>query len=320
MKRIDILPVEIQIFLEVERARSFRVAAERCGLSQPAISRAVARIEDRLQARLFDRTNRQVELTPQGEAFRPIARRIVRDLTMSIDELRTSLTGEEGRVAVAVLPSVAFSLLPNAIGAFRRKYPSVTVAINDTLLGGVEKAVLEGEVDFGIAVAPARELPGQGLTFEPLTADRFVAVLKRDHELAARDEIRWADLADHPFVAMATTTSVRSLTDRAFRMIDVDVAPAYEVAHLATAGALIASEFGMGALPELTLPALRHPDLVTRPLVDPVMERTIGILRRSGKTLSSAAERFRRELLPPASPDDRLHVRSPSSGMAKDRA
>lgn len=288
MRRIDLAPFEIQIFLEVAECRSFRAAADRCQLSQPAVSRAVSRIESRLGTRLFDRTSRFVSLTPQGKAFLPIAKRIVRDLTTSLDELGSYCSGNEGHVVVAALPSVAASFLPEAIRDVMRDHPGVTVSIVDTLLEGVAAAVAQGDVDFGLAVEPA---PGSSpVMFEPVVSDRFVAVLRSDHDLARREELSWADFESNPFVAMAGTTSVRALTDAAFRSARLTVSPAFEVSHLASAVALVAAGLGITALPELTLNAVRQDDLVARPLRDPVRERTIGILLRANRTLSPAAE------------------------------
>ncbi len=290
MKRINLSLFEIEVFLQVDRLRSFRGAAEALGMSQPAVSRAVARAETRLGVRLFDRNTRTVEPTPQGREFAAIAGRLIGDLRSSLDDLGDYFRSARGRVSVAGLPSVTAGLLPPVIDRFRRGHPGVSVGVIDTLLDGVVGAVLRGEADLGIAGRPAAD--GK-IEFTRILSDRFVAILRQDHPLARLSAVTWADLAAYPFVAMSRITSVRPLTDRGFAQAGVAVEPEFEVSHLATAGALVAAGLGVTALPVLTLPVLAHPALTTRLLHGPEVTRDIGVLTRAGRTLSPAATAFR---------------------------
>ncbi|MGH6859103.1 MAG: LysR family transcriptional regulator, partial [Phyllobacterium sp.] len=141
MKRIDLTPFELQIFLKVQGSGSFRAAADAFGLSQPAISRAIARIEERVGTKLLDRDSRNVALTPQGSAFVPLAARLINDLEASLDELGAFLGAERGRVTVAALPSIAVSVLPAALAHFKKSNPGIVVRIVDTLLDEVTSVV-----------------------------------------------------------------------------------------------------------------------------------------------------------------------------------
>ncbi|MDF3856239.1 LysR family transcriptional regulator [Paracoccus pantotrophus] len=286
MNRIDVSPFEIQVFLEVAASGSFSRAAETSGLSQPAVSRAIGRLEQRLNIRLFDRTTRQVVLTPHGQTFLPIARRVVRDLTVSLDELGSYVSSVVGHVTVAALPSVAATLLPEALRRFHADYPAVTIAILDSFQDNVAGAVARGEADFGLSVQPP---PTARLDFAPLVEDRFFAVLHRDDPLAAA-EVRWSDLFARPFIAMRGMTSVRRLTDRVAADLGLTVEPALQASHPATAGAMIQAGLGVSALPQLTLKLLSADDLAIRPLTDPPVTRPLGILTRSGRTLPHLAK------------------------------
>jgi len=286
MKRIDISPFEVQVFLEVAASGSFSRATETSGLSQPAVSRAIGRLEQRLNIRLFDRTTRQVVLTPHGEAFLPIARRVVRDLTVSLDEIGSYVSSVVGHVTVAALPSVAATLLPDALRGFHRDFPAVTIAILDSFQDNVAGAVARGEADFGLSVTPAG---GMRLDFQPLVEDRFFAVMHQDDPLVG-DEVRWVDLFAKPFIAMRSMTSVRRLTDQVATDLGRSIDPAMQASHPATAGAMIQAGLGVTALPELTLKLLSADNLVLAPLIDPVVSRPLGILTRSGRTLPHLAQ------------------------------
>ncbi|MBA8876478.1 LysR family transcriptional regulator [Phyllobacterium myrsinacearum] len=290
MKRIDLSPFELQIFLKVQESGSFRAAADTFGLSQPAISRAISRIEERVGTRLLDRDSRNVQLTPQGRVFVPLATRLINDLETSLDELGAFLGAERGKIAVAALPSVAVSILPAALALFRKTNPGIVVRVVDTLLEEVTSIVGRGEVDFGIAVAPTSD--NEMIAFNELLREPLVGVFSRNSAAGPPVHSNWATLAEYPFIAMSSTTSVRRLTDAAFLQADQIVSPAYEVSHLATAGALVAAGLGVTALPQLALSTMDQSALATCTLDQPVASRSIGFLTRAGRTLSPGAVAF----------------------------
>lgn len=289
MRRIDISPFEIQIFLEVAATGNFSRTAETTALSQPAVSRAINRLEQRLNMRLFDRTTRQVALTPFGEAFLPIAKRVVHDLTVSLDEVTSYVEGGSTHVSIAALPSAAARILPDPLRRFHRDHPAVTIDIIDGFKGSIAESVTRAEADFGISVE-AEAAPHLG--FSPLARDRFFAVLHRGHELAAREVLTWAELFQSPVIAMRAMTSVRQLTDQLLRDLEQAGSYAHEATHPATAGAMIEAGLGVTALPELTLELLPKGNLVFAPLVEPALYRDLGILFRRGRTLHPLAVRL----------------------------
>ena len=287
MKRIDVSPFEVQLFLEVADSLSFIQTAIVAGMTQPSVSRAIGRIEERLGARLFDRSSRHVALTPQGQAFLPIARRIVHDLTASLDELAQHIAGEIGHVTVAALPSAAAVMLPGAISSLRQAAPLATVQVIDSYLENVAEAVSVGAADFGIAVRPDPSLP---LDFEVLREELFVAIVPEGHPLSRHGHVTWDDLRAHPFITMRSMTSVRQLTDTAFGSNRPE--PAFEASHPATAGAMVAAGLGVSALPRMTMHLIAPKGICMLPLVEPKVMRQVGLVMRRNRSLSPLAERL----------------------------
>ena len=311
MKRINVGLAELQAFACLAEVRSFRAAAEQLGLTGSAVSRAIARIEDRLGARLFDRDTRNVTLTPQGLALQQLTRRILAEAQSALTEFDAYLSARSGRVTLAGLPSIAASFLPGLIARFAASHPEVEVAIIDDLSDGVIRAVLDGQADLGFT---AGAVDGGGrLSFRPLLTDEFVAVGSEGGPLDGAPSWRWQDFADAPFVAMTPGSSVRALTDAAFAQAGSPVRPRFEVAHLVTAGALVAAGLGLAALPGLTLPVLGRGPFVTRDLAEPRMVRRIGVVQATGRTLSPAARAFYRDMLAAGS------VALPSDGNRNSR-
>jgi|SRR5271170_3735651 len=147
--RINPTPQQLLAFLRVVETGSFSRAAQSLGVSQPALSRTIGTIETTIQARLFNRDTRNLELTAVGAELRSIATRLVKEFDRAFSELNQFVGGESGRVTIAALPSVAAVLLPRVIVRFRETNPGVDIMVRDSLSDIVQNDVLEGTADFG---------------------------------------------------------------------------------------------------------------------------------------------------------------------------
>src|SRR5262245_1670489 len=120
---------QLRIFVAVARLGNFTRAAERLGLSQPSLSLHIRQLEQDLGVRLFDRSTRSVALTPAGDDFLPTAERLLDDFQSAVAAVADLAARRRGRVAVAVLPSVAAELLPRAMAALHARHHGITVSL-----------------------------------------------------------------------------------------------------------------------------------------------------------------------------------------------
>ena len=133
--------------------------------------------------------------------------------------------------------------------------------------------------------------------FTPLVNEPFVLACRRDHPLAKRSEVAWRELSDYRLIGVGRLSGNRVLLDHGLAHLDWRPSWFYEVQHLSTSLGMVEAGLGIAALPSLAMPAEDHPILVSRPLVDPVISRTLGLVRRRGSSLSPAAEQFVETLL-----------------------
>lgn len=280
---------ELEAFLAVAELCNFRLAAERIHVSQPALSRSIQSAENKLDARLLDRNTRRVELTRAGEELLPIARRIVAEFHDSLSDLSEFVAGRRGRIAIACLPSAAAALLPKAMSVFQATHPRVAIALEPVSAEFVRARVMDGSADFAISVAPSRQ---DGLAFEPLIRDQFVCVCGRSDPLAARRRVPWSVLAERPLVASGPASSIRHIADRVMAECGLAVQARYECANISVVGAMVAAGLGIAAIPRLALRLIDMSALAVVPLTGPSVSREMGILTRSGRSLSAAAGSF----------------------------
>lgn len=276
--------------LTLSREASFRSAADALGMSPSALSRQITSLEERLGTRLFDRDTRNVEITDSGSAFALIAERMINNMDDGMTEFHAYQSARRGRLTIAGLPSITASLLPPILSTFTTEYPDIDLRIIDGLSASVLDAVETGEADIGFTAGTVSAR--SRLAFQALMRDEFIALGTADGPLAEDRNYSWAELVAMPFIAMASGTSVRELIDGTCLRLGHVLSPRFEVAHLATAGALVSAGLGVTALPRLTLSVLRCEKLVTREIPDFGVRRLIGLVRRSGRTMSPAAIAF----------------------------
>lgn len=276
---------QMRAFLALVEERHFTRAAERSHLSQPAFSALIQAVEAEAGVRLFDRTTRHVELTPEGVSFATSARRLLADFEAALTELHDLTALRAGRVTVAALPSIAAGWLPPVLAGFRAQNPGVALQVRDALLEPCLGLVRDGQADFAIA---AQGADMSALRTELFCRDRYHLVCRHDHPLARRARPRLQDLAGQPLVQMAGSSSVRQRLDQLAGQSGL--VTAFEVEHLATANGLVAAGLGVCLTPALTLFQFRHPELVARPLAGRDLERSLYLVRRKGRSLSRAAQ------------------------------
>lgn len=277
----------LRLFLRVAHERSFSAAAAGENVSQPALSRSIRMLEDQLGARLFDRDTRNVELTAAGAMLKPIALRLLNDYDSAFADLAQTLSGARGTIIVGALPSVTAKLLPQVLSRFQKERPQVEIKIEDALSEALIDMLQDRRIDFAVTIAPDQL---NRVEFQPLIEDEFLLISRRGDPLNGTTPLGWGALAGAQFIGMAPASSVRRTTDAAFSRAGITVRSLYECANLWTVGGLISAGLGVSALPASTLSMISASDLSTRPLVDPIVSRTIGIVTLKGRTPSPPAE------------------------------
>jgi DNA-binding transcriptional LysR family regulator len=194
-----------------------------------------------------------------------------------------------GLVTIACLPTAAFYFLPTVIRLFNEEHPNIRFRILDLPATDGLQAVARGEVEFGINIMGTSD---PDLTFDRLVEDPFVLAARKDHALAEKAEVGWADLEPYPLITVHRSSANRTLLDAALAKSSIKLRWFYEVTHLSTSLGLVEAGLGISVLPQMATPQGEHPFLISRPIRNPAISRTIGVVRRRGGTLSPAAERF----------------------------
>jgi DNA-binding transcriptional LysR family regulator len=280
---------DLKALVAVAKLGSFRAAASELHLSQPALSRRIEKLEGALGVRLVERTTRSVSLTDVGREFSGRARELLDGLEESLLVIKDVAGRVTGEVTVACVPSAVRYFLPKVLKKYHERYPRILVRIIDEGANAGLSHVVRSEADFGINYLGTQE---PNIEFEPILKEPFVLACNPDHALAHRDRVTWAELNEYDYMTVAKTSGNRLLLDLALAGSPVRPRWFCEVGYVSSLVGLVEAGLGIAVVPRLAMPLEPDPKLVSIPLAEPTIERTVGLVRKRGRVLSPAAQQL----------------------------
>ena len=280
---------QLRAFVAVYRRGKLAAAAEELGVTQSAVSVLIRQTEITLNTRLFDRTTRSLVPTQAAEDAFGIAERILQDVHTLGSNFRDLSEGSRGRVRLAATPATAAALLPATIRRFARRYTNIGLVIDDCAPNQFLSHIQSERVDFGIGTPPPED---SDFNVRILLEDQMHLVCADDHPLALRSEVRWADLRGEPLIVFRPGYGVRQLIESTLHKAGIVPTIAHEVGFLSTATWMAASGLGLTVLPTALAKLEARQGVTLRPLVEPVVMRTIALVTRKSRSLSPSCRLF----------------------------
>ena len=284
---------DLEAFIAVSERGSFQLAAEQLNISQSAVTRRIQKLESSLKVKLFIRTTRSLKLTQEAKSFRIRAQTMLDNASEAILALRDQTSQFEYQrnaiITVAAIPTSIHDILPKAIKAFHQKGYQARINILDHFANDVAESVSQGEADFGISFMGVKE---PSLEFENILEDRFVLAMHKDHPLSSRVRLCWKELLGLPVVAPWKGTGNRMLIDNEMAKTRQSLEWLYQAHHSSTSLGFAEAGIAVAILPESAIPKRRDSIIISKPLVEPVITRTIGTVRKTNHSLSPIAEQF----------------------------
>lgn len=196
----------LRYFVAVAEELSFRKAAGRLSVSEPAISQQVADLEDELGVKLFNRDSRRVELTEVGRVFLRGARRTLASAKEAMAQAQEAATGERGRLSIGSIGPLVHAFLPNALARFRERFPLVEVTVlnmdNQTQLEALEN----GKIMLGIGYASPNLAECESLTATTFLRCSFFIACSEHRWPVKRGRAKLSDFRKDNFLALSTET------------------------------------------------------------------------------------------------------------------
>jgi len=182
---------QLEYLVAVADLRHFGKAAFACHVSQPTLSQQVQKVEEDLGILIFDRSKKPVMATPEGETFLEQARLILREHKRLFEIAKSHSDDVAGEFHLAVIPTVAVTLIPSFVAHFARKYPKAELFIEELTTEAILEALKLDKLDAGILATP---LPEHGFEETPLYYEPFKLYLSKGHPLLSKQACSKQDL------------------------------------------------------------------------------------------------------------------------------
>ncbi|HWC82688.1 MAG TPA: LysR family transcriptional regulator [Pseudonocardiaceae bacterium] len=260
-------------------------------LTQPALSRALRKLEREVGAELFQRVGRALRLTPAGRVFAEHATAVLERYDRGVREVADLVDPEGGLIPLAFLHTFGTWLVPPLLSTFRERFPQARFELRQHGEAGLYEELLAGSVDLVITSGD----PGNPLIdWRRLLVEPLYLAVPAGHRLAGRKRIRLAEAVDETFIVLRPGYALRDTTERLCAKAGFNPRIGFEGDEVETLRGLVTAGLGVSLLP---LPQTSPPSVPHLPVSDVDSSRDIGLAWLAGRSLPPASEDFRRHVL-----------------------
>ena len=281
----------LRCFVAVAETGSFTLAAGRLFQTQSSLTATIQQLEASVGLRLFDRTTRRVELTQEATWFKVVADRVLREFDNAIGDLQAVAKSQRGHIRIAAAPSILLHVLAPTLIAFRKSYPDISISVQDGGSDKIERAILNGEMDFGLS-SRLNNFPD--LDYVPLLSDPFGVIYPKDHPIGAKKKnLTWKDLAPYDYIGLTGDTGIGAVLER---HPELGVAERVELSDRASSTTSLYALLSLGGkisvLPALAAHASPLAEFKFSQLHEPNVTREIYLITRHLRSFSPNTQRL----------------------------
>lgn len=277
---------QVRYFLAAAKALSFTRAAQDCNVSQPALTTAIKKLEERLGGRLFHREGRRLGLTEFGRRMQPHLAQLVQQAEMARSVAESFRLLQQVPVRLGVMSTVGPVRLARFLALFEQECPGVEMAVEEGSQDRLTEKLDGDELDLAILN------PQDGLSpryrSEALYQERYVVLLPPGHPLKEHNGLTLAQLSGQPYVDRLSC-EMREMVLAVCESRGVSLYARFRSQREDWVQAMVAANIGFAFMPEYSV---THPDVVRRPLIDPPVARTIAAVTVPGRRHAPALAAF----------------------------
>ena len=280
----------LALFHAVAQAGSISRGAAAARVSQPAVSKQIAELEEALGVRLLDRLPRGCRLTEAGKILADYAHRwrsLEQDATRAIEEYRGL---KRGRLAVGASLTIGGYLLPEVLAEFHRHFPDIELQVETSNTQHIQQALLDGAIELGLTEGP---LESEELESTVFFQDELVAIAPAGHPLLKRGRVAVREICREPFLLREEGSGTRAVLERALRRKGLKIKPLLSLASPEAIKNAVAAGMGLAIVSRLIVALeVQAGSLGIIPLKDLTIQRPLHLQRIRGRSQSPALVKF----------------------------
>jgi LysR family transcriptional regulator, hydrogen peroxide-inducible genes activator len=286
---------QIRYFFALCEELNFTEAAKRCQVSQPALTRAIRKLEEEFGGPLFHRERANTHISELGRTVLPYLRQVYQGAESAKRQADDFVRLQKTPLRLGLMCTIAPALLLDLVNAVQVRHPGVALQILDAAAPSLRDRLLGGDLEVAIYALP--EVPQDDrLHYLSLFREHFMIVMHLQHRLVAQSEVKVRDLDGERYLSRVHC-EYGGPADRIFDEQRVDCATVYESERDDWILAMAAAGLGIGFMPQHSV---NHPAVIARPLVAPEFWRDVAMVTVRGRPHSPAvgalvAEAMRRQ-------------------------
>ena len=279
-----------KIFADLVETKSFSKAAKLNGITQSAVSQQARAMERNFKTLMIDRSQKQFNLTREGQRIYEAAKEILHVYEKLESELQEMKKVISGTIRISTIYSIGLHELPPYVKRFLQEFPSVNVRIEYRRSNLVYEDILHNAVDFGLVAFPQKQ---RQIEMIPFRNDRLVLITHPNHSLAQATEVDLKTLAGQKFIGFDPDIPTRKAVDTIFRDNKLEITPVMEFDNIETVKRAVEIDHGIAIVPQATVQQeLRQGTLAIVPFKGKEFTRPLAILHRKGRVLTPAMRKF----------------------------
>jgi DNA-binding transcriptional LysR family regulator len=279
-----------KIFADLVETKSFSKSAKLNGITQSAVSQQARAMERHFKALLIDRSQKQFQLTREGQRVYDSAKEILHTYDKLLSELQEMKKVISGTIRISTIYSIGLHELPPYIKKFLHDFPSVNVRVEYRRSNLVYEDILHNSVDFGLVAFPVKQ---RQIEMLPFRNDHLVLIAHPGHALAKSGEIEMKQLSAQRFIGFDPDIPTRKAVDQIFRDNKLEIEPVMEFDNIETVKRAVEIDHGVAIVPQATvLQEVKQGTLVAIRFKGKDYTRPLAILHRKGRVLTPAMKKF----------------------------
>lgn len=279
-----------KIFADLVETKSFSKSAKLNGITQSAVSQQARAMERHFKTLLIDRSQKQFQLTREGQRVYESAKEMLHTYDKLLSELQEMKKVISGTIRISTIYSIGLHELPPYIKKFLHDFPSVNVRVEYRRSNLVYEDILHNSVDFGLVAFPVKT---RQIDILPFRDDHLVLITHPNHALAKKGEIELKDLTGQKFIGFDPDIPTRKAVDQIFRENKLEIEPVMEFDNIETVKRAVEIDHGIAIVPFATvMQEARQGSLAAVPFKGKDFTRPLAILHRKGRVLTPAMKKF----------------------------
>lgn len=284
---------QLEYFKTVAQMQHMTHAAEKLNISQPALSKSIANIEQELGVPLFDRQGRSICLNRYGKLFLESVDIILNEFEKAKEEISDIVKPGFGEVSFGFIHTLGMAVVPELMAHIPLKYPNMKFTLTQSSSYNLLKGLEEGNLDLCLSQKIQSKI--MDIQWVELWSEELFVIVPNNHQFANRDTIRLEEIKDEQFISIKRGNALRQIVDHFLEKAGVTTNTTFAGEEMHTVAGFVGAGLGVSLIPNIK--GLNEYNVKKISVTDPICERKIGVAWAKGRYLSPAATQFKNYLV-----------------------